>query len=93
MYRVNLPTEAPEDLDRRLEDFLAAGEVPVSRDKGGKRVNVDLRPNVVDLQYADNALLLTMVKGSPTQLTAHLLGLTAEEVRSLRIRKTAVVLG
>ena len=93
MYRVNLPTEAPEDLDRRLEDFLAAGEVPVRRDKGGKKVNVDLRPDVVDLQCADNALLLTMVKGSPTQLTAHLLGLTAEEVRSLRIRKTAVVLG
>jgi radical SAM-linked protein len=93
LYRVSLPPETPEDLDRRLEDFLAAGEVPVSRDKGGKRVNFDLRPDVIGLELADGALLLTMVKGSPTRLTEHLLGLTVEEARSLRIRKTAVVLG
>jgi radical SAM-linked protein len=93
LYRVSLPAEAPEDLDRRLEDFLASSEVPVSRDKGGKSVSVDLRPDVIGLEVADGALLLTMVKGSPTLLAAHLLGLTVEGARSLRIRKTAVVLG
>jgi radical SAM family uncharacterized protein/radical SAM-linked protein len=93
LYRVTLPAEVPEDLDRRLEAFLAAGEVFVSRDKGGKSVSVDLRPDVIDLEHADGALLLTMIKGSPTRLTEHLLGLSVEQARSLRIRKTAVVLG
>ncbi|WP_035058104.1 TIGR03960 family B12-binding radical SAM protein [Desulfuromonas sp. TF] len=93
LYRVGLPPETPEDLDRRLEDFLTASEVLVGRDKGGKRVSVDLRPDVIGLEQADGDLLLTMVKGSPTLLAAHLLGLTVEGARSLRIRKTAVVLG
>jgi radical SAM-linked protein len=90
VYRVELPAEAPADLAQRLEAFLAAEAVPVTRQKGAKAVAVDLRRDVAGLELADGALWLRLAKGSPTLLAAHLLGTSA---RALRIRKTAVVLG
>jgi radical SAM family uncharacterized protein/radical SAM-linked protein len=93
LYRVALPPAAPADLDRRLEEFLASDAIPVERTKGGKSVTVDLRPDVLGLELAGDALLLRVAKGSPTLLAAHLLGISPEEGRALRIRKTAVVLG
>jgi radical SAM family uncharacterized protein/radical SAM-linked protein len=92
VYRVELPASAPSDLALRLEDFLAANEVPGQREKGGKTVSLDLRRDVLDLRIEGGALWLTIAKGSPVVLAAHLLGLGTEEGRALRIRKTAVVL-
>jgi radical SAM-linked protein len=92
VYRVELPVDSPADLPGRLAAFLAA-EVPVTREKGTKSVELDLRRDVHDLEIADGALWLTVAKGSPVRLAAHLLGLSPEAARELRIRKTAVVLG
>jgi radical SAM-linked protein len=93
VYRVELPDEAPADLTARLASFLAADKVPATREKEGKSVEVDLRQNVLDLEVDAGALWLTVAKGSPVRLAAHLLGLAPEAARELRIRKTAVVLG
>jgi radical SAM-linked protein len=93
VYRVELPNEAPADLTERLASFLAADQVPVTREKEGKSVEVDLRQDVLDLEVDAGALWLTVAKGSPVRLAAHLLGLAPEAARELRIRKTAVVLG
>jgi radical SAM family uncharacterized protein/radical SAM-linked protein len=92
LYRVELPASAPADLAARLESFLAAPEVPGQREKGGKTVNLDLRRDVLDLRLEDGALWMTLAKGSPVVLAAHLLGLGIGEARGLRVRKTAVVL-
>jgi radical SAM-linked protein len=93
VYRVALPGGARADLAERLAAFLAADQVTVTREKEGKSVEVDLRRGVLDLELADGALWLTVAKGSPVRLAAHLLGLAPEAARELRIRKTAVVLG
>ncbi len=91
-YRVQLPEPAPAGLAERLAACLAAEQVRVERDKGNRSVSVDLRPDIVDLELTDHALLLTMAKGSPVLLAAHLLGATPDEARRLRIRKTGVAL-
>jgi len=93
IYRVGLPEPAPADLAARIEAFLDAPSVPAERKKReGRSVTVDLRPDVEDLRMADGALWLTMTKGSPILLTAHLLAMTPEQVRHLSIRKTAAIL-
>jgi radical SAM family uncharacterized protein/radical SAM-linked protein len=91
VYRLELPADAPVDLPRRTADFLAADAVVALRDKGTKTVEVDLRPDVVDLVLENNVLWLHMRKGSPTLLAAHLLGLPVERVRGLDLRKTAAL--
>lgn len=92
IYRVELPPEVPADLPERLAAFLDAAEVRHSKEKGRQTVTVDMRPWVLGLDLADGALMLHMKQGSPTALTAHLLGLSPDQVRALRIRKTATVL-
>ena len=92
VYRVELPQEVPTDLAERLAAFLAATEVLYSKDKGRKIVSVDMRPWVIGLDLAEGALVLHMKQGSPTALTAHLLGFSTDQVRALRIRKTATIL-
>jgi len=92
VYHVELPPRAPADLAQRLAAFLAAAEVPVAREKGRKVQHLDLRRDVLGLVLADGALVLHLAKGSPTFLAAHLLGLSDEEARGLRVRKTGVVL-
>ena len=93
IYRVLLPDDAPKDLAGRVAAFLAASSVPVTRLKGHKTVTIDLRPDVLDLVLATDALWLHLRKGSPALLAAHLLGITTEAARSLEIRKTAALLG
>jgi radical SAM-linked protein len=93
IYRIALPVTPPADLAGRLTAFLAAAEVPVRREKGNTSVELDLRRDVLALELDDDALWLTVAKGSPVRLAAHLLGLSTEAARELRIRKTAVVLG
>jgi radical SAM family uncharacterized protein/radical SAM-linked protein len=90
IYRVKLPPETPLDLAERLRVFLAATEVPGQRFENGK--TVDLRRDVLNLSLSDGVLWLTMAKGSPLLLSAHLLGLSPEKARGLMIRKTAAIL-
>jgi len=93
LYRVELPEPVSPELAARLATFLSAESVPVEKAKGAGTVTIDLRPGVLALELADGALLLRLSKGSPVLLAGHLLGMGAEEARSLRICKTAVVLG
>lgn len=91
VYHVRLPAQPPADLDERLAAFLAAEHVPAWRDKGdGRRIEVDLRPGVVELKRRQGELILTLAKGSPTLLAGHLLGLEIDQARRLDIRKTDV---
>ncbi len=90
VYRVELPKQPPCDPTERVATFLEAQQVPVTKEKKGRPVTVDLRPDVVDLELAEGALWLTVRKGSPTLLAGHLLDLTQGQVRNLRICKTGV---
>ncbi len=91
VYRVTLPTPAPPGLAERLREFLAQQEVPVQREKGRQVQRLDLRAGVVDLALEDGAMILTLAKGSPVFLAAHLLQVSPEEARNLGIRKVGVV--
>ena len=91
-YRVPLPAGGAAGLDGRLRAFLAADRVTVERTKKGRSEELDLRPWVTALTVAEEALWLTLAKGSPLPVAAHLLDLPVEEVRALGIVKTAVTL-
>jgi len=93
VYDIELPKTTDNELGTRIAAFLAADEVTVQRDKGkGKTVPVELRRDVVGLQMTAAGLRLTMRKGSPTMVASHLLQMSAEQVRTLNIRKTDVTL-
>ena len=81
-------TQDLQSLDRVLIELKAPRGSAALGD-----VALDLRRDVLDLELVDGALWLTVAKGSPVRLAAHLLGLSPEAARTLRIRKTAVVLG
>jgi radical SAM family uncharacterized protein/radical SAM-linked protein len=91
IYRVTLPTPEPAGLAGRLNDFLAQQEVQVHREKGRRTQLLDLRAGVVDLRLENDALILTLAKGSPVFLAAHLLEISSEDARNLGIRKVGVV--
>ncbi len=93
VYRVELPPAAPADLPRRIADFLAREKVPSTREKGRQTIEIDLRPDVVDLTLEAGYLWLRLRRGSPALLSAYLLDLPTLLARELRIRKTAVVFG
>ncbi len=91
LYRITLPTPPPYGLAESLDDFLAQSEVPIQREKGRKIQHLDLREGVIALMLKDDALLMTLAKGSPVYLAAHLLQVSPEEARNLGIRKLGVV--
>jgi len=89
-YRVELP--AGVELPCSPEAFLAADSVVVSRPKGNRTLEVDIRPWVAALWREGDLLWLKLVHGSPALVVAHLLGIDFEQARELRMRKTAVEL-
>ncbi len=90
LYRVTLPAQTPENLAGRLESFLASAEVPATRAKGEKTIAVDLRPGAESLELRDGFLWMTLSRGGPVLLAAHLLGIPIEQARQLAIRKVSV---
>lgn len=92
-YRVALPAPV-SGLGQRITAFLEAGSVLARREKKGRQIEIDLRPEVIAIQLDETSpgLRLTLRKGSPLPLVGHLLELPAETVRGLEIRKVAVSL-
>jgi radical SAM family uncharacterized protein/radical SAM-linked protein len=89
-YRVALPQGAPSGLVKRIAAFLAAREVPVVRLKKGREQTVDLRPGVCELRLTEEALYLTLTKGSPMPVLTWLLESAAGQLPRLAVRKIAV---
>jgi len=92
VYRIASKEHFPPDLPSRIEAFLDASVVPGVREKGGKEIAVDLRRDVLAIEPTDDAIRLTMRKGSPIPVTAYLLGLDPADIRGLDIRKVATIL-
>ncbi|MBE0598887.1 MAG: TIGR03960 family B12-binding radical SAM protein [Desulfuromonadales bacterium] len=92
-WQVLLPAAVPAELPARVTEFLSLQSLPTTREKHGKAVAIDLRPDVTDLRLEEGSLRIALRRGSPVPITAWLLGLSTEAVRELRIRKTAVTLG
>ncbi len=63
-----------------------------TRLKKGREEQLDLRPNVLEINLHEQELELNLVKGSPLLLASHLLGIGVEDVRRLQVRKTAITL-
>jgi hypothetical protein len=82
----------PSDLSQRIEQFLNAEAIMATRDKKGRPIEVDLRPDVQALSYdaERNLLQLTLSKGSPLPLTSWLLERPESAVRELDFCKIAV---
>jgi len=91
-YYVTLPDPHPEDLVERISNFLAAEQILVSRIKKGVERQVDIRADVLELSQVGAELHIELVKGSPLQVAANLLGLDVEAVRRLGVRKTGITL-
>ncbi|MCF6267655.1 MAG: TIGR03960 family B12-binding radical SAM protein [Desulfuromusa sp.] len=91
-YRVPLPGSLPEDLSERISSFLDADQILVSRSKKGIEKQVDIRPDVLELSQIGAELQIELIKGSPLQVAASVLGLEIEDIRRLGVRKTGIVL-
>ncbi len=91
-YRVPLPAEQRQAVGQRTQAFLAAASVELTRTRQGRSESLDLRPWVEVLTVDESALWLTLTKGSPLPVAAHLLDLPIEAVRALGICKTAITL-
>ncbi len=91
-YRIPLPQPAPKDLSERIDTFLQAESVMVTRLKKGREEQLDLRPNLLEITLIDQELELNLVKGSPLLVAASLLKISVEEVRRLQVRKIGISL-
>ncbi|MDY0185552.1 MAG: TIGR03936 family radical SAM-associated protein, partial [Desulfuromonadaceae bacterium] len=89
-YWVPLNPEFPPDLHARINAALGAESILHTRTKKDKQVEVDLRPDIADLRLDKEGMELTLHKGSPVVITAYLLRVAQEQVRSMGIRKTKV---
>ena len=91
VYSVEVPTECPR-LPERIIDFLNSESIPFSKCKGTGSKNVDLRPDVADIERQDNKLILSLFKGSPFGILAWLLEIDEPTARQLNVQKTAVIM-
>jgi radical SAM-linked protein len=91
-FHVDLPENLPEDLNRRIEEFLMADEITIARDQKKGRKRTDIRANVRDIERKGNMLVLKMVKGNPLFAVAYLLDYSIDQTRALAICKTRVKL-
>ena len=82
----------PSKLATRIQTFLKSASVPFTRRKKNRGIEVDLRPDVMNIEINGQHLELTLKKGSPFGVIAWLLEIDEAEARQLEIRKTAVKL-
>ncbi len=91
-YRVPLPMPVTEELDQQIADFLAAEEIVITRVKKGKEKRSNIRPDILNIVRDGNEIEIELIKGSPLQVAAQLLGMDVEDVRRLGVRKTGITL-
>jgi len=91
-YLVPLNEQDRTALQEKIDTFLTAERVEHERHKGDKVTIIDLRGDVQSLELGEQGLLMTLTKGSPIAVAAHLLNLDADTVRTLGICKTDVSL-
>lgn len=87
-YRLSLPTGV--EIQPAIDNLLAAENVIVLRPKGGREVEVDIRPWIEALDLQEETLTMVLRHGSPILVAAHLLGIDFEQARELPMRKMAV---
>jgi radical SAM-linked protein len=78
-WRIEIRNRSAAELTRAVDQLLAADSLPVSRERKGKVVHDDIRPNIVDLAVAPDGALLaelaTQPRGvRPAELVASLSG-------------------
>ena len=91
IYKIVLPESFPE-LAARIRKFLASESVLFTRMKKNRPLEVDLRPDVIDIELKNDCLELTLKKGSPFGILAWLLNIEEPATRQLDVRKSAVIL-
>ena len=91
-FLVELPDNIPSDLDRRINDFLEAGEIIVARDQKKGRKHTDIRANIRTIERSGASLMLKLSKGNPLFAVGFLLDYSLDQARSLAISKISVKL-
>jgi radical SAM-linked protein len=91
-FLVELPSTFPADIDRRIGDFLAAREIIVAKTRKKGRKEADIRANIRTIERDRNSLTIKMSKGNPLYALGFLLDCSMDQVRALRITKTAIKL-
>ncbi|MEA3362263.1 MAG: TIGR03960 family B12-binding radical SAM protein [Thermodesulfobacteriota bacterium] len=89
-YRVPLPEPLPENLPERINSFLDADQILVSRIKKGVEKKIDIRSDVLELSQFGAELQIEVIKGSPLQVAATLLEMDIEDIRRLGVKKTGI---
>ncbi len=95
-YEIVLPAGDYPDLEDRIAAFLAADEYIIERIRKRKRKQLDVRPLVQSVKNEGTRLEIALVQPhsragiSPLVLLEKVLGLTPDQARIARIKKTAV---
>ncbi|HHL33842.1 MAG TPA: TIGR03960 family B12-binding radical SAM protein [Desulfobulbaceae bacterium] len=85
-----------QDLQQRVQKFLAEKEFIIERFRKRKRKTLDIRPLVTSISLNETAMELVLVHPhgragvGPFELLQKMLGLTTDQARMLRIMKTDV---
>ncbi|MBR5705007.1 MAG: TIGR03936 family radical SAM-associated protein, partial [Deltaproteobacteria bacterium] len=87
-YRIALNGEDRTQLEERITSFLAASEIWGERPD--RHEPMELRSNVLDASCTEEALLLTIRRGSPFPAAAWLLNLSWDQLRAGRIVKISI---
>jgi len=87
-YRIALNGEDREQLEERIAGFLAASEIWGERPD--RHEPIEVRSHVVDASCTEEALLLTIRRGSPFPAAAWLLNRSWDQLRAGRIVKTSI---
>ena len=87
-YRIALNGEDRTQLEERIASFLAASEIWGERPD--RHEPMELRSHVLDASCTEEALLLTIRRGSPFPAAAWLLNLSWDQLRAGRVVKTSI---
>jgi len=85
---------SPEELVLRLEEFEASPAFEVTSERKGKTRRRDLKELVRSIEWSGSSLIISLRAGprgsvNPLDATAAILGISKEEVRSMRVVKTS----
>ncbi len=90
-YRVTLPAGLALDLPLLTGRFLCQESYILRREKKDRKVEIDLRRELVELQASGNTLEMLVGRGKPLEFAAAITGLTAGELADARIEKLEVI--
>lgn len=90
-YRVTVSGVPEGNLPEMVDAFLGRVTYPLTREKKGKKLELDLRQELQELSVDGMTLEMVIGRGKPIEFAAAITGLTPEQLAGTRIKKIDVI--